>query len=159
MLWHQRMDHIGEKGLQTLQNKNLIDGLTYYTLVFDLYEHCIYKKQSHVQLYSSSHKSYGLLDLVHLDVFGHVKVPLISKSLYYVAFIDDYSRRTWICFLESKSKVFCRFKEFKVVLENHIDRKIKTLRTDNGGEFCSIECDKLYKENDIERHKKTPYTP
>ena len=27
MLWHQRLGHIGEKGLQTLKNKNLIDGL------------------------------------------------------------------------------------------------------------------------------------
>eukprot|EP01018_Ginkgo_biloba_P007445 Gb_23450 [translate_table: standard] len=86
------MGHIGEKGLRALKNKNLIEGLTDCTLDFDFCEHCIYRKQNRVQFYSSSHKSFGLLDLIHYDVFGPVKVPSISKSLYYVSFIDDYSR-------------------------------------------------------------------
>jgi hypothetical protein len=35
------------------------------------------------------------LELIHYVVFGLLKVPLISKALYYVSSIDDYSRRTW----------------------------------------------------------------
>jgi len=92
-------------------------------------------------------------------VFGQINVPLISKSIYFISFIDDYSRRTWIYFLRSKSEVFSWFKEFKAFAENQTSTKIKCLRTDNRGEFCLIEFDKFYKEQGIERHKTTSYTP
>ena len=59
--------------------------------------------------------------------------------MYCVLFIYDFSRNTWIYFLEKKSEVFDRFKEFKALVENQIEKKIKVLRTDNGGEFYSKE--------------------
>ena len=66
-----------------------------------------------------------------LDVF----VPSLRKSMYYVSFIDDFSRNLWIYFLRKKSEVFSKFKEFKALVENQSENKIKVLRTDNGGEF------------------------
>jgi hypothetical protein len=57
----------------------------------------------------------GILQLVHNDVFGPVMVPSLGKIVYYISFIDDLSRNTWICFL---TKVFERFKEFKALVEN-----------------------------------------
>jgi hypothetical protein len=44
----------------------------------------------------------GILQLVHIDVFGPVSVPSLGKSMYYVSFIDDFSRKTWIYFLRKK---------------------------------------------------------
>jgi transposase InsO family protein len=58
---------------------------------------------------------------------------------YYVTFIDDHSRKTWIYFLKTKSEVFKRFQEFKALVENQTRRKIKVLRSDNGGEYTSTE--------------------
>jgi hypothetical protein len=69
-------------------------------------------------------------------VFGLVLVPPLGVSLYYVSFIDDFSRKTWIYFLRKKLEVFEKFKEFKSLVENQTNKKIKVLRTDNGGEFC-----------------------
>ena len=51
-----------------------------------------------------------ILELVHSDVFGPVKVPSLGKSLYYVSFIDGFSRNTWIYFLKNKCEVIDRFK-------------------------------------------------
>ena len=76
---------------------------------------------------------------MHSDVFGLVKVPSLGKFVYYVSFIDDFSRNTWIYFLKKKSEVFEKFKEFKALVENQIEKKIKVLRIDNGGEFCKKE--------------------
>jgi len=76
--------------------------------------------------------------------------------LYYVLFIDDYSRRTWLYFIRIKSEVFSQFKEFKALLENQTGRKIKVLQIDNGHKFCFVEFDK---ENGIEIHNTTPYNP
>jgi len=75
-----------------------------------------------------------VLDLVHSNVFGLINVPSLSKSVYFVSFINDYSRRTWIYFLRSKSEVYSKFKEFKAFAENQTGKKIKCLRTDNGGD-------------------------
>ena len=55
---------------------------------------------------------------MHSDVLGPVKVPSLSKSMYCVSFIDEFSRNTWICFLKKKSEVFDKFKEFKALVEN-----------------------------------------
>ena len=56
--------------------------------------------------------------------------PMSSSSLsgyvYYVSFIDDFSRKTWIYFMKNKDEVFSKFKEFKALIENRTEKKIKT---------------------------------
>ena len=94
MLWHQRLSHIGEKGLWILKKKIIVDGLNNCSLEFDLCVHNIYGKQKHVQFYSSPHNSFRLLDLAHSEVFDPIKFLSISKDLYYMSLIDDYYRRT-----------------------------------------------------------------
>jgi hypothetical protein len=47
--------------------------------------------------------------------------------------IDDYSHKTWLYLLKSKDEVFNKFKEFKALIENFSERKIRILRSDNGG--------------------------
>jgi hypothetical protein len=88
-----------------------------------------------------------------------VSVPSLGKSIYYVSFIDDFSRKTWIYFLRKKSEVLDRFKEFKALVENQTEKRIKVLRTDNGGEFCGNEFEEFCKKCGIARQKTTPYTP
>ena len=87
-----------------------------------------------------------ILELIHSDVFGLVPIPSLGGSLYYVIFIDDFSRNTWLYFLKKKSEVFSKFKEYKALVENQIGKKIKVLRTDNGGDFYEKEFEKFCKE-------------
>ena len=83
---------------------------------------------------------------MHSDVFGPVKVPSLRKYAYYVSFIDDFSRNTWIYFLKKKYEVFDRFKEFKALVENQKDKKIRVLRIDNSGKFCIKEFEEFCKK-------------
>jgi len=136
-LWLQRLGHIGEKGLRILDGKGMVEGMSNSSVDFDFYENCVYGKQNQVIFPSSGKRAKQILDLVHSDVFGPMKVPSLGKSMYYVSFIDDFSRNTWIYFLKKKPEVFDRFKEFNAPVENHIENKIKVLMTDNDGEFCS----------------------
>ena len=69
-------------------------------------------------------------------MFGPIRVSLLGGYLYYVIFIHDFSRNTWLYLLKKKSEVFSKFKEYKALVENQIGKKIKVLRNDNGGEFC-----------------------
>lgn len=67
--------------------------------------------------------------------------------------------KTWVYFLQEKSEAFEAFKSFKALVENESEKKIKTLRTDRGGEYCSKEFDAFCKEKGIKRQLTTAYTP
>jgi transposase InsO family protein len=108
---------------------------------------------------SSDSKAKGVMDLIHSDVCGHMSTTSLSGYVYYVSFIDDFSRKTWIYFLKNKDEVFSKFKEFKALVENLSKRKIKVLRSDNGGEFTYGEFEELCREAGIKRELSTPYNP
>lgn len=86
--------------------------------------------------HSSESRSKCILELIHSDLCGPMSVASLSSFLYNFIFIDDYSRKTWIYFLKSKEsdEVPMRFKEFKALVENISRKRIKVLRSDNGGE-------------------------
>ena len=83
----------------------------------------------------------------------------LSGYVYYVSFIDDYSCKTWIYFLKGKNEVSSKFKEFKALVENLSEKKIKIFRSNNGGEFTGGEFKTFYKEVGIKRELYTPYNP
>jgi hypothetical protein len=108
---------------------------------------------------SSDNIAHGILDLVHSDVCGPMPSPSLSGCLYYVIFIDDYSRKCWIYFLKAKSDTFDKFKEYKSFIEKQTGKHIKTLRTHNGGEFESLHFEDFCKLAGIKRQLIVPYNP
>jgi transposase InsO family protein len=72
--------------------------------------------------------------------------PSLNGYLSYVIFIDDFSRKSWIYFLKTKNETFSKFLEFKDLIENQTRKHIRSLRTDNGGEFESHRFDDFCKE-------------
>jgi hypothetical protein len=96
MLWHQRLGHIKERVVRLLHDKGMVEGMSNYSLDFDVCKHCPYGKQNRVRFPSGEKREERILDLVHSDFFGPVSVPSLGKSVYYVSFIDDFSRNTWI---------------------------------------------------------------
>jgi transposase InsO family protein len=99
------------------------------------------------------------LELVHSDVCGPMPSTSLSRYVYYVYFIDDYSYKTWVYFLNSKDEVLGKFKEFKSLVENLSEKKIKILRSDNGGEYTSNEFGRFCIDVRIKRELATPYNP
>ena len=83
----------------------------------------------------------------------------LGGHLYYATFIDNHSRKTWVYLMKSKDEVSTKFQEFKAEVENLTERRIKILRSDNGGEYTSKEIMALYKESGIERELIVPYNP
>ena len=78
----------------------------------------------------------------------------LSGGEYFVTFIDDHSRKTWIYFLKTKDEVFDRFQEFKALVENMTGKKIKVLRFDNGGEYTDKDFTGFCtKQGQRERHR------
>jgi len=79
--------------------------------------------------------------------------PKIKKK------IDEPSRRVCLYFLKNKDDTFAAFTEWKVMIERQTEKKVKVLRTDNGGEFCLDAFDDYCKKEGIVRHHTIPYTP
>ena len=61
--------------------------------------------------------------------------------------------------MKNKTEVFGKFKEFKSLIENHLEKRIKTLRSDNGGEYTRREFEAFYKDVGIKMELTTPYNP
>ena len=78
------------------------------------------------------------LEIVYSDLWG--PAPLLSHNgfRYYIVFVDDFSRFSWIYFLRSKDEVLRVFSTFKCQVENLLQHTIKTLRTDGGTEYKTI---------------------
>ena len=82
-----------------------------------------------------AHRDASILYLIHSDVSGLMPTTSINGSRYFLTFIDDCSRFCWVYFMKQKSEVFEIFKVFKALIENSFRKKIKSIRSDNGGKY------------------------
>ena len=98
----------------------------------------MYGKQKRVSFVKSEkQKKDEKLEPVHTDVWGLAQVSSLGGSHYYVTCIDVATRKVWVYFLRQKFDVFQTFNKWKCLIENEIGKKIKCLRSDNDGEYCS----------------------
>ena len=88
-------------------------------------------------LSNSNTRSKGLLDLIHFDVCGPMSSPSLSVYLYYVLFIHDFFRKSWIYLLKAKNETFSKYQEYKLQVENQTGKHIHDFKFENGGEFDS----------------------
>ncbi|KAL2493081.1 Integrase catalytic domain-containing protein [Abeliophyllum distichum] len=96
---------------------------------------------------------------LHADLWGPATVCTQSGFRYYLLIIDDFSRKSWVFLLKTKDETFSAFKNWKTQIENQVDLKIKTLRTDNGLELCNYEFNEFCNIHGIIRHRTVTYTP
>ncbi|KAJ8492114.1 hypothetical protein OPV22_013835 [Ensete ventricosum] len=127
-LWHRRLRHMSEKGLQELSKREVLPYLR---------DVC------------------GPLRIKTPG--GSVNVPSISGALYFITFIDDFSRKFWAYALKTKVQVINVFKEFHVRVERETERQLKCIRSDNGGEYTGLFND-YCRSHDIQHELTVPGT-
>jgi hypothetical protein len=161
-LWHERFGHLNYNDLQRLSEENIVHGLNIKgdQDKKEVCEDCQMGKQRKLPFSKSKEeRASELLQKVHSDVVGPIKIPSFSGSKYFVTFIDEASNKVWIYLLKRKDEVFTKFKEFVSEVENQTGRKIKILQTDNGSEYCSTEFSDYLKSKGIIHRRSAPYTP
>lgn len=120
---------------------------------------CAKGKQAEQPFKEKGQRADELLELVHSDLCGPIESESFRASRYFVTYICDKSRKIFIYFLQHKSQVFETFKDFKARTENQTGKRIKILRTDNGGEYCSNQFNSFLSKCGIEHQTTIPYTP
>ena len=83
----------------------------------------------------------------------------LGRSRYFISFINDYTRHTWIYLIEKKSEVFDCFRDLKSVVERETRRKIKCLRSDGGKEYFSDQFNSYLQQMGIQSEFSCRYTP
>ena len=159
MLWHRRYGHLGEQNLKSLVNDQLVSDFDYNVLNnIGFCESCVGGKQHRTPFDSSERHTVDLLELVHSDVCGKISETLIGGAQYFLTFTDDKSRYYWVYILKTKDQVFNYFLEWKALVEKATKNKIKTLRTDNGGEYTSTRFQDYLKAEGIRHELTVPKT-
>ena len=96
---------------------------------------CLRGKMSRTPFPKKSFRKTETLDLIHTDVCGPIQVESLGRARYYVEFIDDNSRWCDVRFLKTKAEVFQATKEYIALVENPKGRTVKSLQSDNDGEY------------------------
>ena len=108
---------------------------------------------------SEAYRSNEILGLVHSDICGPMRIASCGGAIYFLTFIDDFSRMIFIYFLKNKSEVYSAFQNFIAMVERQTSKKLKVLRSDNGREYLGTNfCIDINKMG-IKRQFSVEYTP
>jgi transposase InsO family protein len=99
------------------------------------------------------------LEMLHMDLFGPIAYISIGGNKYGLIIVDDYSRFTWVFFLQDKSETQEMRKKFLRMAQNEFDVKVKKIRSGNGTEFKNTQVEDSLDEECIKHKFSAPYTP
>ena len=157
-LWHHRLVHLGEDNVRKLEKMATGMKLDKNTSV-GVCSFCLEGRQTRQPSHEPSDKVNEPLGLIHSDMSEQILPTSSGGANYYATFTDDATRITYIAPMKDKSaaELLEKFKEFRAEVENQLDRKIKRLRTDGGGEYKKA-FEKYLKEQGIVHEKTVPYS-
>lgn len=134
--WHQQMGHMHFQQLHTLS----IDGMFMVLSTPQICGDYQLGKQCKSNIPKQNTQSASSMnEFIHADLCGPLPHGSLSRSKYFIVFIDYYSCKSWTYFMKTKSEGFEKFKFFKRCVKFKTNIRIKTLRSDKGGEFLSNE--------------------
>jgi transposase InsO family protein len=160
-LWHHRLAHVGMKNLHKLLKGEHILGLTNIHFEKDrVCSACQAGKQvgthhPHKNIMTTDRP----LELLHMDLFGPIAYISISGSKYCLVIVDDYSRFTWVFFLQEKSQTQETLRGFLRWAQIEFGLRIKKIRSDNETKFKNSQIEGFLEDEGIKHEFSSPYTP
>ena len=153
--WHHRLGHPNMRILQSIVS---IYGLPIFPnnkiLTCDA---CLSSKSHRLPYSKSFHQTTKPLEIIHSDLWGPSPVVSYTGNKYYVIFVDDFTKYTWLYPLKLKSDVFQIFVDFQRRVERQLSQKIISFQSDFGGEFQALS--KYFTEQGISHRISCPHTP
>jgi transposase InsO family protein len=162
-LWHKRFGHVNFRKMNEMRVNNVVRGLEKADFrndkEFDC-DDCNVMKATRRKFKRRKVKRVNeILGLVHTDICGPMNVESNGGSKYLLTFTDDCSRFSEVFFLKRKCEVLDKFREYKTRNERLTGKKIKVVRSDNGGEYVNEEMERYFKSEGIRHELTMPYSP
>ncbi|GJV74956.1 putative ribonuclease H-like domain-containing protein [Tanacetum coccineum] len=159
--WHRRLGHVNFKNLNKLVKGNLVRGLP--SKIFQNDHTCVACQKGKQHKASCKAKSVSsishTLQLLHMDLFGPTSVRSLNHKTYCLVITDDFSRFSWVFFLRTKDETSGILKEFIRQIQNQLNQKVKTIRSDNGTEFKNKDVIEFCGSMGIKREYSNARTP
>lgn len=153
-IWHRKLGHPSVNVLKHILKMSNVKTEINENLQFC--DACQFGKSHSLPFKISMSRATTVLELIHTDLWGPTLIMSHTNAKYYIHFLDDYSRHLWFFPLKSKSDALAAFIQFKALVENHFNKKIKTRRSDMGGEFQAFI--EILRDNGIEFQHPCPHT-
>lgn len=159
-LWHKRLGHAFPDGTLRMSRHNVVEGLQVSSKQMSTCDACTMGKLTRTDIpKTSTSRHYDTLDVVYTDVCGPMRVESMSGCRYYVLFIDAASKWMVVYPIRAKSHVLERFKRYIQLVERQTSRKLKSIHSDNGGEYNSNDFLAFLEQRWIEYRRTCAYTP
>jgi len=157
-LWHARLGHVNHSIISLLNKKGHLS-LTFILPNPVICATCQIAKSHKLPFSTNNTRSNSILGLIHCDIRGPAPIKSKMSFAYYVIFIDDHSRFTWLYPMKFKSYFIDIFLQYQIFVENQYSCKIKISQSDGGAEFCSNCFQSQLHSSGIQHQKSCPYTP
>jgi transposase InsO family protein len=154
-LWHSRLGHASASRIQLLASKGLLGSVSSNS--FDCIS-CQLGKQPALPFNNSDSHATASFDLIHSDVWGPSPVASMSGSRYFVIFVDDFSRYTWVFLMKSRSELLDIYRNFAKMVETQFSKPIKAFRSDNALEYTQHNFQSILKHYGTVSHLSCPGT-
>ena len=152
---HRKFGHVGMKTVNHMfPNAVFPEGMNGEDFQCDV---CI-KGKSKRNSFGERIKSEVKFERIHSDVCGPFPLD-IHGNKYFVSFIDERTRFSWIYLLKKKEEVFEKFSNFKKMIQTQFDKSIRILRSDGGGEYKSKEFEQFMEKEGMVHEFTAPYSP
>lgn len=159
-LWHARLGHVNFKALSLMTTGKMVFGMPEIESQSEVCNGCVMSKQTRRSFPGqATYNAKEFLELIHGDLCGPISPATKAGNKYFLLLVDDYTRIMWVYFLKSKDGALEAFKTFRAKVENGTENRIKTFRTDRGGEFTSKSFNTYCNEAGIYRQLTAPYSP
>ena len=159
-VWHARLGQVNIDTMKTMISRDIVTGIPRIYIEKETCASCLLGKQTRrVFPKATTYRATNVLELIHRDLCGPISPPTAASNRYVFVLIDDHSRYMWTILMKEKSEAFVKFKAFKNLVEQETGERIKTFRTDRGGEFTSFEFQAYCESQGIQRHLTAPYSP
>lgn len=158
-LWHRRLAHINERRVLEMFKNNTVNGLILKDQTSKgRCSSCIVGKHSATPSPTSIHRASYPLETLHSDIQFFDTVGL-GGFKYALSFIDEYTGYMWQIPLKDKSSqsILTEFQRVDNLVENQFKRRIRTLHSDNGGEYSNKLMDAYLKSRGIVHHTIAPH--
>jgi hypothetical protein len=160
-LWYRRLAHVGMRNLHKLQREGHILGLM--NVAFEKDRPCgacqVGKQVEAPHQAKNIMTTTRPLEMLHMDLFGPIAYKSINGNKYGLVIADDYSRFTWVFFLQNKGETQEVLKKFLKRAQNEFDAKVKKIRSDNGTEFKNTQVEDYLDKEGINKASNMSFRP
>ena len=132
-LWHHQLGHPSFTYMKHL----FPDLFSQLKIFYFQCETCILAKSHRVSFPLHLNKKDTPFALIHSNVWGPSPITSVNSFRWFVLFVDDYTRMTWLYLLKQKDEVLGVFKSFHAMVQTQFSAKVQVLRSDNGGEYVN----------------------